>query len=108
MENEEKLEVIQDQSYETIKQIIKGKLNSVAESFVSIGYRLKQIRDGKMYQEDGYEDIWEFAEKEYNLSQSSTSRFISINDRYSIDGNSMYLLPNYSGYGWSKLSEMLS
>lgn len=107
MDNE-KLELIQEQSYETIKQIIKGKLNSVAESFVSIGYRLKQIRDGEMYKADGYKDIWEFAEKEYSLSQSSTSRFISINDRYSIDGNSMYLLPNYSGCGWSKLSEMLS
>jgi hypothetical protein len=61
-----------------------------------------------MYKADGYKDIWEFAEKEYNLSQSKTSRFMSINDKYSIDGNSIMLIPQYAEYGWSKLSEMLS
>ncbi len=101
-------EVLQEQSYEEIKSIIRDKLSSVAESFVSIGYRLKQIRDGEMYKADGYTDIWEFAEQEYSLSQTSASRFMSINERYSVDGNSAFLLPQYAGYGWSKLSEMLS
>jgi hypothetical protein len=108
MVNEVVAEVLQEQSYEAIKGIIRGKLSSVAESFVSIGYRLKQVRDGEMYKEDGYSDIWEFAEKEYSLSQPSTSRFMSINDRYSVEGNSAFLLPQYAGYGWSKLSEMLT
>jgi hypothetical protein len=108
MVNDEVTEVLQEQSYEAIKGIIRGKLSSVAESFVSIGYRLKQVRDGEMYKADGYSDIWEFAEKEYSLSQPSTSRFMNINDRYSVDGNSAFLLPQYAGYGWSKLSEMLT
>jgi hypothetical protein len=101
-------ELIQEYSYEVIKGIIRGKLSSVAESFVSIGYQLKQVRDKEMYKEDGYEDIWEFAEQEFSLSQPSASRFMNINDKYSVDGNGILLLPQYAGYGWSKLSEMLS
>jgi hypothetical protein len=107
MENEA-MNVVREQSYEEIKGIIRGKLSSVAESFVSIGFRLKQIRDAEMYKADGYKDIWEFAEKEYNLSQASTSRFMSINDKYAVDGYSPFLIPQYARFGWSKLSEMLS
>jgi hypothetical protein len=108
MVSDEVMEVVQEQSYETIKGILRGKLSSVAESFVSIGFRLKQIRDAEMYKEDGYRDIWEFAEQEFSLSQASTSRFMSINDKYAVDGNSPLLLPQFAGFGWSKLSEMLS
>ncbi len=95
-------------SYKTIKNIIKGKLNSVAESFVSIGYRLKQVRDGELFKEDGYKDIYEFAKEEYNLSLSNVSRFMAINDKFSENGNSPFLIPEYAGYGSSKLSEMLN
>ncbi|MBU5331435.1 DUF3850 domain-containing protein [Anaerocolumna aminovalerica] len=95
-------------SYQVIKNIIKGKLNSVAESFVAIGYQLKKVRDGELYKEDGYSDIYDFALKEYNLTKSNVSRFMSINDKFSENGNSPFLIPEYAGYGSSKLSEMLT
>lgn len=95
-------------SYQEIKDSIKTELNRVAESFVEIGYRLKQVRDGELYKIDGYSNINEFAKEEYSLSQSTTSRFIAINDKYSVDGSSPKLLEQYEGYGYSKLSEMLT
>lgn len=94
--------------YQEIKSSIKRELNSVAESFVVIGYNLKRIRDEELYTVDGYNNINEFAKAEYSLSQSTTSRFIAINDKYSVDGSSPRLLEKFDGYGYSKLSEMLT
>lgn len=99
---------IKNLSYQEMKDRIRRELNQVTESFVEIGYRLKQIKDGELYKADGYSNIHEFAQKEYNLSQSSTSRFMAINSCFSINGNSPKLLPDYEGYGFSKLSEMLT
>jgi len=95
-------------SYQARKEILKDKLNVVAESFVVIGYQLKKIRDGELYKIDGYDNINDFAKDQYNLSQPTTSRFIAINNKYSLDGSSPRLLEQYEGYGFSKLSEMLT
>jgi len=95
-------------SYQDRKGILKEKLNIVAESFVIIGYQLKKIRDGELYKIDGYDNINDFAKEQYNLSQPTTSRFIAINNKYSLDGSSPRLLDQYEGFGFSKLSEMLT
>lgn len=94
--------------YQDIKQEIKNNLQNIVVSFVEIGYYLKQIRDEKMYLEDGYKDIWDFAAGEYKLDRTAASRFMSINDKYSIDGNSRYLQEQYQGFGKSTLTEMLT
>lgn len=94
--------------YQDIKLEIKNNLQNIVVSFVEIGYYLKQIRDEKMYLEDGYKDIWDFAAGEYKLDRTAASRFMSINDKYSIDGNSRYLQEQYQGFGKSTLTEMLT
>ena len=94
--------------YMSIKEDIKRRLNYLAESFVAIGYRLKQIRDSEAYRQDGYDTIFEFAEKELGLTKSPTSRFMAINDKYSVGGNSLELREEFIGLGKSRLSEMLT
>ena len=94
--------------YIEIKADIKRRLNYLAESFVAIGYRLKQIRDTEAYRQDGYNTIFEFAEKELGLTKSPTSRFMAINDKYSVGGNSLELREEFIGLGKSRLSEMLT
>lgn len=94
--------------YIKIKEDLRRQLNFTAESFVKIGYFLKQIRDTEAFRQDGYENIFEFAQKEHGLSKSVTSRFMSINDTYSIGGNSPELREEFIGYGSSRLSEMLT
>lgn len=94
--------------YMEIKADIKRRLNYLAESFVAIGYRLKQIRDSEAYRQDGYDTIFEFAEKELGLTKSPTSRFMAINDKYSVGGNSLELREEFIGLGKSRLSEMLT
>lgn len=94
--------------YISIKEDIKRRLNHLAESFVAIGYRLKQIRDTEAYRQDGYNTIYEFAEKELGLTKSPTSRFMAINDKYSVGGNSLELREEFIGLGKSRVSEMLT
>lgn len=94
--------------YISIKEDIKRRLNHLAESFVAIGYRLKQIRYTEAYRQDGYNTIYEFAEKELGLTKSPTSRFMAINDKYSVGGNSLELREEFIGLGKSRLSEMLT
>lgn len=94
--------------YINIKQEIRNKLSNVVVSFVQIGYYLKKVNADSMYKEDGYKDIWEFAKMEYNLDRTAASRFMSINDRYSVDGNSIELQEEYRGLSKSTLVEMLT
>lgn len=91
-----------------IKQYIRANINSASRSFVAIGYYLKHIRDNELFTEDGYQSIWEFAQSEFGISKSSSSRFMAINDRFSKDGNSPVLLDRYKDFSSSKLSEMLT
>lgn len=91
-----------------MKEQLKRDLNGVAESFVRIGYSLRKIEEQQLYQKDGYETIADFAGKEYGLSPSTVSRFMAINAKYSIDGYSERLRPEFAGIGSSKLAEMLT
>ena len=86
----------------------KDKLNGLKKDFVRIGYLLRQIDDNELYKQDGYKSIAEFAKAECGLSPSDTTRFIQINKKYSIGGNSEELRPEFLEYGQSKLAAMLA
>lgn len=90
-----------------MKQKLKQELLGVKQSFVRIGYALRKIEDQRLYEQDGYKSIAEFAKAEYGLEPSTTSRFMSINKEYSIDGYSEHLRPEYADLGRSQLEEML-
>ena len=90
-----------------MKQRLKQELLGVKQSFVRIGYVLRKIEEQKLYEQDGYKSIAEFAQAEYGLGPSITSRFMSINREYSIDGYSEHLRPEYAELGRSQLEEML-
>ena len=86
----------------------KNKLNGLKKDFVRIGYLLRKIDDNELYKQDGYKSIAEFAKAECGLSSSDTTRFIQINKKYSIGGNSEELRPEFLEYGQSKLAAMLA
>lgn len=90
-----------------MKQKLKQELLGVKQSFVRIGYALRKIDDAKMYEQDGYKSVAEFAKAEYGLEGSTVSRFMSINREYSIDGYSERLKPEYADFNRSQLEEML-
>lgn len=86
----------------------KDKLNGLKKDFVRIGYLLRKIDDNELYKQDGYKSIAEFAKAECGLSPSDTTRFIQINKKYSVGGNSEELRPEFLEYGQSKLAAMLA
>ena len=90
-----------------MKQKLKEELLGVTQSFVRIGFALRQIDDQKLYERDGYKSVAEFAEKECGLNGTTTSRFMAINREYSVDGYSDRLRPEFAGLGRSQLEEML-
>lgn len=86
----------------------RDKINGLKKDFVKIGYILRQIDDNELYKQDGYKSIAEFAKKECNLSPSDVTRFIQINKKYSVNGNSEELRPEFLNFGQSKLAAMLT
>lgn len=89
------------------KEDIRNRLQETSENFIVIGYRLKQMRESRLYEQEGFKSLSEFAQREYNLSRSVVSRLMQINDRFSENGNSMELKAEYRNYGYAKLQEML-
>lgn len=90
-----------------MKQKLRQELLGVKQSFVRIGYVLRKIDDQKLYEQDGYKSVAEFAKAEYGLEGSTVSRFMAINREYSIDGYSERLRSEYLDLGRSQLEEML-
>ena len=95
-------------TYEDLKSQLNIELNKAAISFVRIGYLLKTARDTDILKDTEYSDVNEFASKEFGLDRSQVSRFMRINDRFSISGYSEQLKVEYEGYGSAKLSLMLT
>ncbi len=91
-----------------VEALISESLGEAVKSVIAIGYHLKYIRDHKLYQEAGYLDIWSYAHGRYGFSKSTTSRYISRNDKFSKGGNSLILDERYQDYGKAQLQEMLS
>ena len=94
-------------NYDSAKNIIRRDLESMSRKFITIGYYLKLIRDKEMYHQDGFKDIWEFAQDTYGISKSTCSRWMAMNDKFSQGGNSPYLKEEYRDFGKSQLQEML-
>lgn len=93
---------------EQLTNVINTELNRAAKSFVRVGYLLKRARDEDILKDSGYPDIYVYANMKFGLDKSQVSRFININDRYSIGGYSEHLKEEYEGFGYSKLALMLT
>lgn len=95
-------------SYETYKEAFDAEVKRTELGFVRIGYMLRVAKDTDILKESGYATMEEFAWNEYRLDKSQTSRFIKINQRFSVDGYSDQLQERFQGFGVAKLGEMLT
>ena len=101
-------QVIEYRSYQEYKQELDTELKKTAEGFVRIGYLLKVARDTNILAESGYKNVVDFARAEYGIDKTQVSRFIHINDKFSQGGYAPELKEEYQGFGYAKLSIMLS
>lgn len=91
-----------------MKDQLRRELNNVRTGFVRVGYVLRKMEETEAYKAEGYKSVAEFAEKEHGLKPSTTSRWMSINREYSLDGYSMQLDPKWIDMNASQLTEMLA
>lgn len=96
------------ESYQNFKVKLDTVMSQTVNNFVVIGYMLKLARDTGVLEQSNYKTLTEFAQAEYGLRPDEVSRFTNINDKFSENGYSPRLDNKYIGYGYSKLSEMLS
>lgn len=94
-------------NYQETKDIIRENLESMSRTFIATGYYLRLIKETEGYKEDGYKDIWEFAEEQYGIKRSTASRWMDMNAKFSQDGYSPVLAEEFEQYGKSQLQEML-
>lgn len=90
-----------------MKQSLERELSNLKTGFIRVGYCLRRIEESKGYEQDGYKSVAEFAKAEYGLSASTVSRFMAINERFSLGGYSERLDPKYIGFHQSIMGEML-
>lgn len=95
-------------TYQEYKRELDTELSKTAEGFVRIGYLLKVARDTEILAESGYTTVTDFAKAEYGIDKTMVSRFISINDKFAEGGYSDQLQEQYKGYGYAKLTLMLT
>nr|WP_294658782.1 DUF3850 domain-containing protein [uncultured Blautia sp.] len=93
--------------YIQCKNDIKNNLGSIVKSFVRIGWLLTRIDKSGAYKNDGYSTISEFAQAEYGMNKSGTSRFMKIYEKYSVPGDTPELKDEYKDFNQSQLTEML-
>lgn len=105
MENMKEVKSIE--SLDEMTSILKNELENIAEGFIAVGYYLKKTRDDELYKEKGYKSIFEYAQDVFGISRFTATRFMEVNDRYSLGGYSPQIEERYRGYGSSKLTEML-
>lgn len=94
-------------NYSEYKAALDKQIKESVEGFVKIGYLLKLAKDTDILKDSQYSNVIEFAKAEYGIDKTMVSRFISINDRFSENGNSPVLRTTYQGFGYAKLAIML-
>jgi len=94
--------------YSTAKNIIKVCIKDTKQNFIYIGHYLKEIRDSKLYQEDGYADFDTFMSGEIGKDKGWASRCINVASQFGIVENGQpALAEQYQDYSLSLLIEMV-
>lgn len=92
-------------TFEEAVERAKENLTGMVETFIAAGYYIKVMKEE--YEQRGYKTIWECAEAELGLKKSEASRAMSMNSKYSVNGNTPYMQEKYKQYSKSQLQEML-
>lgn len=92
---------------EEIDRFIIANINTAKRSFIAIGYYLKYVRDRQLYKDGGFSGVLEYAKAKFGIGASQASKYMSINDKFSVNGNSPILLEKYQEFDKTQLSEML-
>ena len=98
---------LRNMEYESLDGLIKRSMRRSAAEVVELGYYLRRMADERLY-EVYYSCFDSYLQEELHMDYTMANRFMGINKRYSIDGQSEAIDEKYADYSQGVLIEMLS
>lgn len=95
------------EDYDRVDREIKTSVRKTASEVVYLGFLLRRMVDEKLYLAR-YDDFDSYLCEELHMDYTLANRFMGINKKYSIGGDSMSIDEKYVGYSQGLLIEMLS
>lgn len=99
-------EISNNDNYERKTLEIKGYVNDIFTNYLKIGAALLRVNDLKLYEYNNYENIYDYANKEFNIKATTVKNTIAIVKRFcELNGR---LKSEYKDFSYSNLVELLS
>ena len=93
--------------YKTLDMEIKRSMRRSAKEVVRLGFLLRQMMEKHLW-EAVYDCFDEYLTEELHMDYSLATRFMNINRKYSVSGDSMEIAAEYEEYSQGLLIEMLN
>ena len=116
IENKNEIEVVETKELQNlmIKKLYEDYISDIADSmeeivnnYLTIGHALKEIKQKKLYELEGYKSIYELSKEKFNLGETSTKNFINVYTKFGDSNRVGYLKNDYEEYSFSQLVELL-
>ena len=98
---------IQKMEYEGLDREIKRTMRRSARDAVQLGYMLRQMVEKKIWAA-AFDSFDEYLSRELCMDYTMATRFMNINRKYSVSGDSMEIAEEYEEYSPGLLIEMLN
>lgn len=98
---------IQKMEYEGLDREIKRTMRRSARDAVQLGYMLRQMAEKKIWAA-AFDSFDEYLSRELCMDYTMATRFMNINRKYSVSGDSMEIAEEYEEYSPGLLIEMLN
>lgn len=95
------------EDYDHVNREIKLSVRKTASEVVYLGFLLRRMMDEKLYLAC-YDNFDSYLRNELRMDYTLANRFMGINRKYSLDGNSEKIDEKYTEYSQGLLVEMLS
>lgn len=89
---------------------VREDIQNIKASFIKLGFHLWEFKRCEAYRIYGYDDFYEFCDKNFHLSSSTVRRHIQLYERFGEHGDNqckMNIACKYENYSYSQLCEML-
>ncbi len=105
-----KFDKLTESCISSVKYILSD-LSDIKRRYISLGFHLLEFDLNCYYMEFGFDNIFDFCEKNFGFDKSFVSRCMAVCRKFSLkqeSGKSMFIDPKYKDYSYSQLCEMVS
>ena len=92
---------------ENAVNLLDEAVTNMSKNFITIGKRLKELKEHAKFKELGFESIYELTEVKYGFSKTSTKNYISVYERFGDKDGWTAINSKYKNYNFSQLVELI-